>query len=204
MRALVTGGNRYIGLHLLHELVAPGPRRHGRQQPRGGHPARGPAHPLRPAGARRAGRGARRRVRDEFDIVYDNTAYDVADLRADGRAVHRPRPAPRVHQLVGRLPAQLRAADRRDVPHPRRRGPGSAQVLRRRQGPLRAVPARRARHDGPAGDRAAGRPHARADEPAGVARPDLLRPPRGRPADPDPGRGLPVRSTSSTSPTSPR
>ena len=26
--------------------------------------------------------------RDDFDIVYDNTAYDVADLRADGRAVH--------------------------------------------------------------------------------------------------------------------
>ena len=44
---------------------------------------------------------------------------------------------------------------------------------------------------GPAGDRAAGRPHARADEPAGVARPDLLRPPRGRPADPAPGEGFP-------------
>src|SRR5689334_12460495 len=79
MRALVTGGNRYIGLHLVFELA------------RQGHEvtvANSHEAPL-PDGARRihvdrqvpgALADALAPVRDDFDIVYDNTSYRVADL----------------------------------------------------------------------------------------------------------------------------
>jgi nucleoside-diphosphate-sugar epimerase len=79
MRALVLGGNRYIGLHLCFELA----RRGFDVTVMNSHVA-----PL-PEGARRL-HGDRRQPgvlhevlephRDEFDIVYDNTAYQVDDL----------------------------------------------------------------------------------------------------------------------------
>jgi nucleoside-diphosphate-sugar epimerase len=79
MRALVTGGNRYIGRHLVFELA------------RRGHAVtvvNSHESPL-PDGARRL--HADRRVpgelqrvltehRDDFDVVFDNTAYAVSDL----------------------------------------------------------------------------------------------------------------------------
>jgi UDP-glucose 4-epimerase len=79
LRALVLGGNRYIGRHLVGELAAAGHE----VTVINSHPS-----PL-PAGVRRW--HADRRVpgvleealsphRDEFDIVYDNTAYQVTDL----------------------------------------------------------------------------------------------------------------------------
>jgi nucleoside-diphosphate-sugar epimerase len=78
-RALVLGGNRYIGLHLVFELA----RRGFDVTVVNSHVA-----PL-PEGVRRL-HGDRRRPgvlrevlephRDEFDIVYDNTAYQVEDL----------------------------------------------------------------------------------------------------------------------------
>lgn len=80
MRALVLGGNRYIGLHLVFELA----RRGFEVTVVNSHVA-----PL-PEGVRRL-HGDRRRPgvlrevlephRDEFDIVYDNTAYQVDDLQ---------------------------------------------------------------------------------------------------------------------------
>ena len=79
MRALVTGGNRYIGLHLLRELVARG---HDVTVVNS-HEADIPPEVRRIHCDRRipgALVDALRPVRDEFDIVYDNTAYDVADL----------------------------------------------------------------------------------------------------------------------------
>ena len=120
MRALVTGGNRYIGLHLLHELVERGHEvtvvnSHEAEMPGGG-----PADPLRPARARCPPRRPRPH-RDEFDIVYDNTAYDVADLEPMVELFAGRVAALRVHELVGGLPTQLRAADAGVVPHPRRR-----------------------------------------------------------------------------------
>lgn len=79
MRALVTGGNRYIGLHLLHELVARG---HDVTVVNS-HEADIPAEVRRIHCDRRVP-GALTEVlgphRDDFDIVYDNTAYDLADL----------------------------------------------------------------------------------------------------------------------------
>lgn len=79
MRALVTGGNRYIGLHLLRELVARG---HDVTVVNS-HEADIPGEVRRIHGDRRIP-GELVRVlgphRDDFDIVYDNTAYDVADL----------------------------------------------------------------------------------------------------------------------------
>ena len=87
MRALVTGGNRYIGLHLIFELAAAGPRRNGRQQS---------SSPTCRDGCRRihadrtqpgALLDALAPHRDEFDIVFDNTAYTRARPRADDRAV---------------------------------------------------------------------------------------------------------------------
>jgi nucleoside-diphosphate-sugar epimerase len=79
MRALVTGGNRYIGLHLLFELA------------RRGHEVTVANSHLAdmPEGCRRihvdrtqpgALRDALGPHRDEFDIVFDNTAYTVPDL----------------------------------------------------------------------------------------------------------------------------
>ncbi|MET0325839.1 MAG: NAD-dependent epimerase/dehydratase family protein, partial [Ilumatobacteraceae bacterium] len=80
MRALVTGGNRYIGLHLLQELV----RRGHDVTVVNSHEAEIPAEVRRIHCDRRVP-GALTEVltpmRDDFDIVYDNTAYDVADLR---------------------------------------------------------------------------------------------------------------------------
>jgi nucleoside-diphosphate-sugar epimerase len=79
MRALVFGGNRYIGLHLVFELA------------RQGHDVtvmNSHEAPL-PDGARRihvdrqvpgALDEALAPVRDDFDIVYDNTSYRVADI----------------------------------------------------------------------------------------------------------------------------
>jgi nucleoside-diphosphate-sugar epimerase len=79
MRALVTGGNRYIGLSLLRELVARG---HDITVVNS-HEADIPPEVRRIHCDRRIPGAlveALTPVRDEFDIVYDNTAYDVADL----------------------------------------------------------------------------------------------------------------------------
>jgi len=79
MRCLVMGGNRYIGLHLVHELA----RRGHAVTVMNSHEV-----PL-PDGVRRL-HGDRTRpgvindvlgpCRDEFDIIYDNTSYTPADL----------------------------------------------------------------------------------------------------------------------------
>jgi nucleoside-diphosphate-sugar epimerase len=79
MRALVLGGNRYIGLHLVFELA-----RQGHDVTvMNSHVAPLPDRARRLHGDRRVP-GVLREVlgphRDEFDIVYDNTAYQVADL----------------------------------------------------------------------------------------------------------------------------
>ncbi|MCC6382018.1 MAG: NAD-dependent epimerase/dehydratase family protein [Dehalococcoidia bacterium] len=79
MRTLVLGGNRYIGRHLVEELV------------RGGHEVtvfNSHESPL-PPGVRRI-HGDRRvpgvieavlgPVRDEFDAIYDNTSYQLPDV----------------------------------------------------------------------------------------------------------------------------
>jgi nucleoside-diphosphate-sugar epimerase len=79
MRALVTGGNRYIGVHLLFELARRGHEvtvvnSHVGDMPEG----------CRRIHADRTVPGALAEAlgphRDEFDIVFDNTAYRVADL----------------------------------------------------------------------------------------------------------------------------
>lgn len=79
MRALVTGGNRYIGVHLLFELARRGHEvtvvnSHVGDMPEG----------CRRIHADRTVPGALFDAlaphRDEFDIVFDNTAYRVADL----------------------------------------------------------------------------------------------------------------------------
>jgi nucleoside-diphosphate-sugar epimerase len=79
MRALVTGGNRYIGLHLLQELVARG---HDVTVVNS-HEAAIPPEVRRIHCDRRVPGAlvdALGPHRDDFDIVYDNTAYGVADL----------------------------------------------------------------------------------------------------------------------------
>src|SRR4051794_10289506 len=79
MRALVMGGNRYIGLHLVFELA------------RQGHDVTvmNSHEAAMPDGARRihadrqvpgAIAEALRDHRDDFDVVFDNTAYTVKDL----------------------------------------------------------------------------------------------------------------------------
>lgn len=79
MRALVTGGNRYIGLHLLFELVAQGhevtvANSHEAAMPEG----------CRRIHVDRTQPGALAEAlaphRDDFDIVFDNTAYRPSDL----------------------------------------------------------------------------------------------------------------------------
>ena len=79
MRVLVTGGNRYIGLHLVFELA----RRGHEVMLANSHEA-----PM-PAGARRihvdrtqpgALLDALKPYRDDFDVVFDNTAYMPRDL----------------------------------------------------------------------------------------------------------------------------
>ena len=77
MRVLVTGGNRYIGLSLVHELA-----RLGHQVTVfNSHEARLPAGVRRLHGDRRIP-GVLEEVlsphRDAFDAVFDNTAYTVA------------------------------------------------------------------------------------------------------------------------------
>lgn len=79
MRCLVMGGNRYIGLHLVRELA----RRGHEVTVMNSHEV-----PL-PEGVRRL-HGDRQQPgvitevlgphRDDFDVVYDNTSYTVADL----------------------------------------------------------------------------------------------------------------------------
>jgi nucleoside-diphosphate-sugar epimerase len=79
MRALVMGGNRYIGLNLVFELA----RRGHDVTVMNSHEADMPDGTRRLHGDRQVP-GTIERVlgphRDEFDIVYDNTAYTVADL----------------------------------------------------------------------------------------------------------------------------
>jgi UDP-glucose 4-epimerase len=79
MRALVMGGNRYIGLHLLFELARQGHEvtvmnSHVADMPEGCRRLHGD----------RTQPGVITEVlgphRDDFDIVFDNTAYTVADL----------------------------------------------------------------------------------------------------------------------------
>lgn len=80
MRVLVTGGNRYIGRHLVEELA----RRGHEVTVFNSHPS-----PL-PEGVRRI-HGDRRvpgviqevlgPLRDEFDAVFDNTSYQVEDVQ---------------------------------------------------------------------------------------------------------------------------
>jgi nucleoside-diphosphate-sugar epimerase len=80
MRALVTGGNRYIGLHLLQELVARGHE----VTVVNSHAADIPPEVRRIHCDRRVPGALTEALtahRDDFDIIYDNTAYDVADLR---------------------------------------------------------------------------------------------------------------------------
>ena len=79
MRVLVLGGNRYIGLHLVHELA----RRGHDVTVLNSHVAPLPEGTRRLHGDRRRP-GVLRRVldahRDDFDVVFDNTAYHVEDL----------------------------------------------------------------------------------------------------------------------------
>lgn len=79
MRVLVMGGNRYIGLHLLFELA----RRGHEVTVMNSHLADMPEGTRRLHGDRQQP-GVIREVlephRDEFDVVFDNTAYQVKDL----------------------------------------------------------------------------------------------------------------------------
>ena len=79
MRVLVTGGNRYIGLSLVHELATRGHE----VSVFNSHEAALPEGVRRLHGDRRIP-GALEEVlgphRDEFDAVFDNTAYTVRDL----------------------------------------------------------------------------------------------------------------------------
>ena len=130
MRALVTGGNRYIGLHLLHELVARGHDVTSSTATRRTSRPRSAGHCEPPCAGARPPRSSS--VRDEFDIVYDNTAYDVADLHPmvelftgriqhfvfarAGTAVSMPRSDPRA---ADREPAKASAAGNRSSPSAR-------------------------------------------------------------------------------------
>jgi nucleoside-diphosphate-sugar epimerase len=79
MRCLVMGGNRYIGLHLVHELA----RRGHEVTVMNSHEVELPAGVRRLHGDRQQP-GVITEVlgphRDDFDIVYDNTAYVPKDL----------------------------------------------------------------------------------------------------------------------------
>ena len=94
MRALVTGGNRYIGLDLVFELA----RRGHEVTVANSHEA-----PL-PSGARRI--HVDRRIpgalvkalephRDDFDVVFDHTAFQLSDVE------------PMVELFRGRMDSQL-------------------------------------------------------------------------------------------------
>ena len=79
MRVLVLGGNRYIGLHLVHELVGNGHE----VTVVNSHEAALPPQARRIHADRRQP-GALETVlrphRDDFEVVFDNTAYDVPDV----------------------------------------------------------------------------------------------------------------------------
>lgn len=79
MRVLVTGGNRYIGLHLVRELV----RRGHEVTVINSHEADLPEGVRRLHGDRQQP-GVLTEVltphRDDFDVVFDNTAYEVKDV----------------------------------------------------------------------------------------------------------------------------
>ena len=79
MRALVLGGNRYIGLQLLYELAAQGHE----VTVMNSHLAALPEGTRRLHGDRRVP-GVLEEVlgpyRDDFDVIYDNTSYVVADV----------------------------------------------------------------------------------------------------------------------------
>jgi len=79
MRVLVLGGNRYIGRHLVFELA----RRGHEVTVVNSHPSPLPEGVRRLHGDRQQP-GVLRAVlgehRDDFDVVFDNTAYVVADL----------------------------------------------------------------------------------------------------------------------------
>ncbi|HET6795237.1 MAG TPA: NAD-dependent epimerase/dehydratase family protein [Acidimicrobiales bacterium] len=79
MRALVLGGNRYIGMQLLYELADQGHE----VTVMNSHLADMPEGTRRLHGDRRVP-GVLEEVlgphRDEFDVVYDNTSYVVADV----------------------------------------------------------------------------------------------------------------------------
>ena len=92
MRALVLGGNRYIGMQLLYELAGQG---HD-VTVMNSHLAEMPDGTRRLHGDRRVP-GVLEDVlgphRDEFDVVYDNTSYVVADVEPlvalfEGRIQH--------------------------------------------------------------------------------------------------------------------
>jgi nucleoside-diphosphate-sugar epimerase len=79
MRALVMGGNRYIGLHLVFELARQGHdvtimNSHEAPMPEGAR--RIHADRQVPGAITEALKGHR----DDFDVVFDNTAYTVKDL----------------------------------------------------------------------------------------------------------------------------
>ena len=191
MRILVLGGNRYIGLALVGELARCGHE----VTVLNSHEVPLPDGVMRLHGDRQQP-GVLREVladrRDDFDVVFDNTAYHVKDLEPDRRALHRPHPAAGVHQLVGGVPAQLRPAGPGDVPHPRPPRRRRPQGLRRRQGAVRAVPARPVGAHRPADDEPPGRAHARSAQPAGLARPVFFaRLEQGRPIF-VPGEGFSV------------
>jgi nucleoside-diphosphate-sugar epimerase len=79
MRALVMGGNRYIGLHLVRELA----RRGHDVTVMNSHEVALPEGVRRLHGDRQvpgAITGVLGPHRDDFDIVYDNTAYAVKDV----------------------------------------------------------------------------------------------------------------------------
>ena len=120
MRVLVMGGNRYIGRHLVFELA------------RQGHDVtvmNSHEAPL-PAGARRI-HGDRRvpgvihyalsSHRDDFDVVFDNTAYTVGDLEPMVDLFRGRVSAVRVHELGRGLQAQLHPAGQRVSRHARGR-----------------------------------------------------------------------------------
>jgi nucleoside-diphosphate-sugar epimerase len=80
MRALVLGGNRYIGLHLVHELA----RRGHEVTVINSHDAPLPEGVVRLHADRREPGALWSMLvkrRDQFDIVFDNTAYTVTDLQ---------------------------------------------------------------------------------------------------------------------------
>jgi nucleoside-diphosphate-sugar epimerase len=79
MRVLVLGGNRYIGLHLVFELA----RRGHTVTIVNSHEAPMPEGAVRLHGDRQQPGVLRELLeprRDDFDVVFDNTAYQVKDL----------------------------------------------------------------------------------------------------------------------------